>query len=255
MRRINVNTFKSYCEFIAGKNSSSGWLSPSDFNVTLPIIVNKMVRKYYGVPEQYQPASPQPAIAYEITQLVTDYIGQLKKDVILSVDSTGVAPLPADYLHKSQVSATYFVTEEAEKAETKCCDTAQVSKPALKKVYGNMVPVTVLTDQEIAAWASSSLRVPDKEYPVCTFKGGNIEFMPRTIRTALLTYLRYPQTPVWNYTIVNNYPVYNPTGSVDIELPEICADELMATLLVRLGMVIREGGLIEFSRYVKESGM
>lgn len=250
MRQIGINSFKSYLEFIASKNVSGNFLSPSEFNNALPIVVAKFVRKYIGVPEQY----PQPQVAYEQTSLVTDYIGHLKKEKILSIASDGTAVRPQDFMHQSTVFAANITIKEADQSEFKCCDTSQAAAKPLQKMLATMVPVTVLSDNEMASWQQSTLRTPTKEEPVCTFKGDTIQFLPRNLRSAYLSYIRYPVTPIWNYT-GTSYPIYNPTGSVDIELPESCADELMSMMLIRLGMVIREEGMIKFGQYIKDSGL
>jgi hypothetical protein len=229
---------------------SGGFISPSNFNLSLQIVLHKFIRKYIGIPEQY----PQPQVAYEQTSLVTDYIGHLKKEKILSIADNGLAVKPSDFMHQSSVYASMITVAEADTDSLKCCDTAQVKRSTMQKMEQKMVPVTVLSDNETAAWQTNSLRKPTKEDPTCEFRGDVIQFYPRNLRSAYLSYIRYPLTPVWNYT-GTTYPVFNPTGSVDIELPESCADELMSMMLQRLGMVIREEGMINFGRYLKESGL
>lgn len=278
MTPININTFYQYVNWLAAKNISGGNITPNIFNIATPICVNQIVRKYYGVPEQYQPGMPMPAVAYEITQLVTDYMSQLKNEVILSVDSFGRATKPADYLHKSSLSVSWVevlpvtgvdTAEEGEccRCRNSCnscsCDEGPTLQTTKKKLYKSAldvqwVPVTVVSDQERWAYLQSSLRKPTKEYPICTFLGSDIiQFYPENIVTAYLVYLRYPVKPVWAFTLdpFDSFPVYDPVNSVDIELPEICIDELAVTLLNRVGISIREGGLSQWANFVKSSGM
>lgn len=277
MRPININTFYQYVNWLAAKNISGGNVPPDIFNIAVPISVNQMVRKYFGVPEQYQPGMPMPQVAYEITQLVTDYLSQLKTEVILPVNNSGQAVKPSDYLHKSSVSVTWVEVLPLTGADTavegeccgcrkshSCCEcdstpTLQTTKKKKAQHYLDIswIPVTVVTDNERWAYLQSSLRKPTKEYPICTFIGNDIiQFYPLDITSAYLVYLRYPIAPVWAYIPdPDGYPIYDPANSVDIELPEICIDELAVTLLNRVGISIREPGLTDWANFNKRTGL
>lgn len=277
MQTINIDTFYQYTNWLAAKNISGGNVTPDMFNIAVPICVNQMVRKYFGIPEQYQPGMPMPAVAYEITQLVTDYLSHLKVEVILPVDNSGQALKPSDYLHKSSVSVSWVEVLPLTGADTaiegdccgcrknrSCCEcdntpTLQTTKKKKAQHYldVNWVPVTVVTDNERWAYLQSSLRKPSKEYPICTFIGNDIiQFYPQDIANAYLVYLRYPTPPVWAYTLdPTGYPLYDPANSVDIDLPQICVDELAVTFLNRIGISIREPGLTDWANFNKRTGL
>lgn len=277
MRTINIDTFYQYVNWLAAKNISGGNIPPDIFNIAVPVCVNQMVRKYFGVPEQYQPGMPMPQVSYEITQLVTDYLSQLKVETVINVNNSGQATKPADYLHKSSVSASWVevlpLTGEDTALESECCGcrkshnccecdntpTLQTTKRKKQKHYLDVqwVPVTVVTDNERWAYLQSSLRKPTKEYPICTFLGNDIiQFYPQDIKSVWFVYLRYPQTAKWAYTLApDGFPLYNAAQSVNIELPEICADEMAVTLLNRVGISIREPGLTDWSNFVKKTGV
>lgn len=277
MRTININTFYQYVNWLSAKNISGGNIPPDIFNIAVPICVNQMVRKYYGVPEQYQPGMPMPKVSYEITQLVTDYMSQLKSEAILTIDKTGRVNRPADYLHKSSLSVSWVevlpTTVEDQAKEGECCGckktkdcctcdntpTLQTTKAKKAKSILDVqwVPVTVVSDNERWAYLQSSLRRPTKEYPICTFLGNDIiQFYPENVRSAHLTYIRYPAKPEWAYTLdPDGYPLFDAVNSVDIEFPEICADEIAVTLLNRVGISIREPGLTDWANFNKQTGL
>jgi hypothetical protein len=268
MQAINIDKFYQYTNWLAAKNITGGYIPPNTFNLVMPICVNQMVRKYYGVPELYQPGAPMPPIGYEITQLVTDYLSQLKSQVILNIDAQGTASKPANYLHKSSISASWVevlpITEGDEAEDGDCCPcddipTLQTTKKKKAQHYLDVqwVPVTVVTDAERWAYLQSSLRKPTKEYPICTFLNNDtIQFYPQNMKSVWFTYLRYPTAPFWAYTIApDGYPTYNPAGSIDIELPEMCMDELAATLLNRIGISVREQGLSNWAMATKNAGV
>lgn len=260
MKQIGIHTLKNYVEYLGAKDISGGFIPPARWNEMVPILVNKMVAKYYGLPEQYQVGMPQPAITYESTQAVIDYLSQLKAEKVYQVANTGRVTLPSDYLHKSSAVVTIYKNtpvNEDDAPTADCCynETVQVRKQGKVKYIQKWYPVTFVSEQERWTWLASSLRKPTQEFPIAVFVGSDeLQFYPTDIKQAILIYIRYPKTPVWAYTINQGIPVYNPAGSQDIELPEILADEMAVTILERLGIVIREPGLVDWSRYVKNSG-
>lgn len=256
---ISINTLKNYVQFITAKDASGNFIPPDDWNVTVPILVNKIVRKYIGLPEQYQPGNPQPAITMDITDVASEYIEPLRVEVPLSVPANGRVPRPADFLKKSSALVSSMTKEQLDSygLDYECCNSGTMTpgtKGKLARYIQSWRPVTFITDQERSTWENSSYRKPSLEFPVACFLGNEIEFRPFTINSVWLVYLRYPKKPVWNYTITSGVPIYDPTGSQDIELPEMCIDELAVTIIERMGMVIREPGLIDWARYVKNSG-
>lgn len=262
MQNIGINTLYNYVAYLAAKDISGGFIPPDRWNEMVPILVDKMVRKYYGTPEEYQAGMPMPRIAYEITQLVTDYISQLKVETIINVPSSGKVTKPTDYLHKSSLAVSSFAIpdeqDEPDEVTADCCGNETVQnkkKKSQRTIPTRWVPVTVVSENERWSWISSSLRTPTMENPIAVFLGNDeIQFYPQDIRSVYLTYIRYPKRPVWNYNIVGGIAVYNPVGSQDIELPMICADEMAVTILDRVGITIREPGLIDYSRYIKTTG-
>lgn len=260
MQKININILKNYVEYLASKDVSGGYIPPDRWNEMVPILVNKIVRKYYGLPEEYIPGMPMPKITFESTQLVIDYISQLKEEAVIEVPSNGKITKPADYLHKSSAVVTTMKKNEIEEQgitadNCLCSQTTQTKKNKPATYTTQWGPVTFVPDEERWMWLKSSLRKPTIENPIGCFLGNDeVIFYPNEIKSVIFVYVRYPAKPVWNYTGVDGVPIYDPVGSVDVELPEICADELAVTILERLGIAIREPALVDWSRYVKNSG-
>lgn len=259
MRVININTLKNYIEFLSAKDEAGGYLPPDRFNEAAAILTNKVAKKYYGLPEEYRPANPQPSISLDITQAIIDYVANLRVQQAFNVPPSGRITRPVDYLHASSGVATSLQEIKPGDDPTKyeCCHGDMVTT----KVNGQVVykkkwkPVTFITDKEQWMWLDSPLREPTKDLPAAVILGNDeIQIYPTDIKTFLLVYIRYPKTPKWNYTIQGGIPVYEPIGSENIELPEVLADEMAVTIMERLGISIREQQLIDFSRYTKNSG-
>lgn len=258
---ISINEVKQYTEFLAKKWQSGAVMTPDQFNLVMPNVVRSIVRKYYGVPEQYQVNNPSPPIAMDNTQLVVDYLSAIKKTVTLPVDSQGLATVPDDYIHKSTARYLMLVTEKnvvtAPETDDDCdCeeDTIQGPTPAKYINTTNYRPIRFLTDDQFDAEKQSSIRKPSKKYPIARVKGLKIEVAPIDLDKIELSYVRYPAKPKWNYTTAGGFATYNPVGSQDIEMPEICAEEIVYMCLNRLGISIREPMLIQWAERNRQMG-
>lgn len=260
---INVNEVKQYAEFLARKNQSGGAFTPVQFNLALPFVVRDLVRKYYGVPEQYAPAMPQPAVSYDITQLVKDYMSSLKKTVTLPINTTGYATTPPDYLHKTSCRYRVSTTKKVNKlllpmGEDDCCDddTVQMGKDEIRnyETSDRWCPVQFLPDTQFDWFAASVTRQPTKNYPIARMEQGEIRFLPTDLKSVEFTYIRYPVRPVWGYTTAGGFDTYDPNTSTNIELPEMCGTEIVLMLLNKIGISIREPGLINYADRQRQAG-
>jgi len=258
---ININEVKEYVEFLARKYQSGGSFTPKQFNLVVPNVVRDIVRKYYGVPEEYQVGNPQPHIAYEITSLVKDYLSAIKPVVTLNVVN-GFADKPDDYIHISAARVTSYVNQKVDKYATMvddtCCgEDGTVQAPKQPKIISvaKKYPIVFLTDTQFDAALNSVSRKPTIEHPIARLEAGKIEIAPTSINQFELSYIRYPKAPFWNGTNNGNgTTTYNPTGSQDIELPNICATEVVLACLQKLGIAIRETQLINWADKTRQMG-
>lgn len=264
---INVNEVKQYIEFLSRKSQSGGVFTPNEFNLVLPKVVFDIVRKYYGVPEEYQFGNPEPRIAADNTQLVRDYLSQLKPVVMLPVNN-GFVNLPSDYIHKSSARVRDLFnhgTDEEQLLKEECDCTGDcscrndVGTPTLPKkptpiVVERYYPIAFMSDEQFN-WAMNSIkRYPTKEYPIARMQPNQIEIAPRDISTIELSYYRYPVKPVWGYTLQLATATYNPATSTNIELPDICGTEVVLAMLNKLGISIREQQVINWSERTRQQG-
>lgn len=258
---ININEVKEYVEFLARKYQSGGSFTPNQFNLVVPNVVRDIVRKYYGVPEEYQVGNPQPHIAYEITNLVKDYLSAIKPVVSIAVVN-GYAAKPDDYIHVSSARVTSYTNQKIDKYATQveddCCGdegTVQsVRQPNIISIE-TINPIVFLTDTQFNAALSSISRKPTVQYPIARLEAGKFEIAPKSINTIELSYIRYPKKAFWNsINNGNGTSSYTPIGSQDIELPEICATEVTLACLQKLGIAIREMQLVNWADKTRQIG-
>lgn len=176
----------------------------------------------FGNPHEYQPGRPIPPIAYEVTQKISDDLKPFKKKVSLPVSSDGKAFLPNDYVHVDTIIYSYSKNGQSKTKRVK-----------------------ILSNNKYYYRLESDLVSPSKAYPICSLQSDHIEFAPSNLRNVEFSYLRQPGSPKWDYTLVNNREVYNPSGSVDFEFEDIVHNEICMKILSYIGVHLREPDLIQ----------
>ena len=101
-----------------------------------------------------------------------------------------------------------------------------------------------ITKDESTAYISP-LTSPTKFRPVYYFDSNFIFFMPQGEIT-LFHYIRKPVKPQWTYVVVNEKPLYNPSGNaVDFELHASEQKNLVNRILKLAGISIEDAGLVQ----------
>lgn len=273
---ININDVYELSNDLANKYQTGAQFTAPQFNRYIKVAVYDIARKYYGRPEQYQPGMPKAIISYEDTQLISDYLDNLKLLVILPVTRSGEAAIPADYLHYDAldyVSLQNFDEDPEDNDQQPCnckkrnCSCAKGSQSIsfiyragkIKKLFSTVTvhaPVTIVKSHQFASYLKDAIRFPTLEYPIAKFIGNKkLQFAPTSIGQVQFNYIRYPKKPFWNSTPLNGDNVYNPTGSQDIELPEILTKEVVMGVLDCIGINTREMALTDISKQFKATGV
>lgn len=245
---IDVNSLKEFIEYICNFEQSGRRMSKDEYNNNLLSAQLDIINERYGNPKEYQVGMPLPRQVYEATQKLTDDLKNLKEKINISVDSEGKAILPGDYFHISAIRHKYIKNRD--------CGQSPLTKE---------VNVKILPESQIAARLSSSIKVPTKEYPIADFYGKHILCYPNVslngedLKEIIFVYLRYPITPFWSSEIIPEGEVkngitgdgltetYDPTTSVQIELPFSMRNEIAAKILRYIGINLREPQLEQYA--------
>lgn len=101
-----------------------------------------------------------------------------------------------------------------------------------------------ITKDESTAYVSP-LTSPTKFRPVYFFDSKFILFVPQG-EVAVFHYIRKPVKPQWTYVVVNEKPLYNPSGNaVDFELHPSEQKNLVNRILKLAGISIEDAGLVQ----------
>lgn len=260
---INIDAFKRSFDDIANPAQTGDSFRPDQFNRELAVTLISVIRRHLGLPEDYKPGVPQPQIAYEQSQMISNELLDLRTPVVLTIDKDGIAKLPSDYFYISSLisEVPQYDTKKRISSFDACCNTEQGSKSeSEQKTSLRHRPVTLLSDAEFNMALGSSLRKPTSLQPIARLYGkdsDNYLIQFAEAQFVKMIYVRKPKTPFWNYTQNQQTltETYNPIGSQDIELPDSMFDTLRFAMLKRLGVPEREMELYKYGQDLQNKGM
>lgn len=220
---MTVNEILNFVNYIANKEQSGQTFTPQNFNLTLPRAQLDYITNSLQISPEKRDGRP--------ILLVPNNLRVFKKTATLTL-TNGLATVPDDYMYTTALGLLVTLTDN-------CGEPVQAE-----------YPVEVVDDDEWTFRTSAALRKPTRRYPICKFHDTQIEFKPTG--TYNLYYLRYPVTPVFGYTITNGVAVYNPSTSVQLELPDITHEEVCNILLRYIGINLSAEQLQQYAERSKQ---
>lgn len=194
-------------KYRANKSGFNGNISPDDFNLLFPRAEIRYFNQEYA--------------QYYKTQRISDTLSKFMSDPTpITIASNGRSTTPTDLFHVDSITVIYNSVQ---------------------------YPVMRVEKDRIANRLSSVIEPPTTQFPIYTEYNGFMQFYPVNLATASLVYLKAPTTVIWNYTITNGRPIYNPTGSVNPDWSDTDIDAIIYFMLQDLGINMRDGDLSNFA--------
>jgi hypothetical protein len=166
---MNLGKLFDFLNFVSTKENSGGTYTPDLFNLNLPIVIQDIWNDEYKKWQTDQTST-------DVMSFYETFMGGDNSP--LTVDSSGYAKYPADYVHYTSMVYKY---EKSTGTEYKTVD--------------------VLNTQAFDARKDSWLQKADKDNPIATFSKDFIEFLPKDLQFIEFKYLNKPETPVYDYYI------------------------------------------------------
>lgn len=231
---MNIGDLYTWFNILA-KKQLSGAIKPDDFNIALNAVNIDFFALKIGLPDEYQPGLPLPRQAYEVTTRITDDIKHLRKKVPVAKDATTQLFLqPSDYGAFSSLRYPFVKNQNG-----------------MAVAYDRNIDM--LTDEEYNYAVGAALSKPSLKKPKACYLNGGWEVKPDTIQLITLTYLRFPNTPVRAYTVVNDEDIYSPgpapgfpNGSTQLDWPVTCHNDFIIRLGKYFGLYLREDEMVRF---------
>lgn len=116
-------------------------------------------------------------------------------------------------------------------------------------------PIQELQSDEYPAVKKSSIIAPTEDYPVVVHRGPYGFIDPYSIGTFGMSYVKAPQDPYWNFTVVNNQEEYTQIGSVDFQVnPYTNAHyEICLLILQKVGVNLDMDKLLGYSAQMEQT--
>jgi hypothetical protein len=230
---MNVNDMYRICQFAINK-AQNGYLTPSEFN----LIINQAQVSYQdyllGEFQQYQYGRPQARITYSQNENIRQRLTPLITEATLTINGTsGEASYPNDYVQVDSIITSDF-----------------------KRVrYAQQDSLYSYYNSEIDPIATN---------PIYLIESGKFQFYPKTLGTAILTYIKDAPEIVWAYTTVSGRPVYAPTqtgvgvtpttGTVQPVWDNVDLLEIITRALKLIGLNLQDGMVEQYANQITQTG-
>lgn len=239
---ININDFKIFIDTIANK-SGRGTITPSQFNS----IVKQSVMAWYNTRMEKIDSNGVPMVMSGYNQKYIEDFMEIKETVeLLSTLGEVLIPDGTTYDLQGNLAPEFWAFES-------------LGFRYFRTHNGNKIveerPIEIAKENEWYKKTSSLISPPTMKYPIAKFTKDKIILRPKSLTGVILTYVRYPNTPKWSYSIVNSRPLYDSASSTDIEAPKEAFNQIAMIALGFIGIHLREQDLFQMSNINEQKGL
>lgn len=221
---MNVNDVYRICQYAVNK-AQNGYLTPAEFNLTINQAQISYQDYLLGEFQQYQYGRPQARINYSQNENTRQRLTPLIAEATLTINSgTGVAPAPADFL---QVDAMW-------------------KSDGLHRIR-------FVSQDKLYSYYNSQID-PIADNPIYLLENNQFQFYPKTLGTAVLSYVKSAPAIVWAFTTVSGRPVYNSGASVQPVWAEIDILEIITRALKLIGLNLQDGAVMQYANQINQTG-
>ena len=219
---MNVNDMYRICQFAVNK-AQNGYLTPSEFNLTINQAQVSYQDYLLGEFQQYQYGRPQARINYSQNENIRQRLSPLITSATLTINGSGEATYPADYVQADTIITTAFNRVRF------------VQQDSLYSYYNSEID-------------------PIATNPIYLLEPTGFQFYPVTLGSAILTYVKDAPEIVWGYTTVSGRPVYSSGTSVQPVWDNVDLLEIIARALKLIGLNLQDGQVQQYANQVTQQG-
>jgi hypothetical protein len=229
---MNVNDMYRICQFAVNK-AQNGYLTPSEFNLTINQAQVSYQDYLLGEFQQYQYGRPQARINYSQNENIRQRLSPLITSATLTINGSGESAYPADYVQADTIITTAFKRVRF------------VQQDSLYSYYNSEID-------------------PIATNPIYLLEPTGFQFYPVTLGSAILTYVKDAPEIVWAYTTVSGRPVYAATqtgvgvtpttGTVQPVWDNVDLLEIIARALKLIGLNLQDGQVQQYANQVTQTG-
>ena len=215
---ISIDTVYQKVLALANKEQR-GYITPQEYNLFANHAQMEILEQYFYDINQLGRAPGNSTEYSDMLSILQEKLSELEVRVVNATVTGGV------YNHKVQLPTLYKLGTVVNNANGK----------EIEQVNNN----------EWYLMRLSPLTKPTISRPVYVNRSNGIHLYPNTINAIDISYTRRPNTVNWSYVVINNKPLYTPTGSVHFELHPSEETELVYRILGLAGIAIEKPQLTQ----------
>jgi len=202
----------------------NGNIAPSQFNAAAPVAQMSVINKILGNEQEYTPGHPVARYGIGLTQKIMEDLGQLISTPQSLSFSSGIATYPTSSLYLyTMVDAQGYIIKPVQHDEAVILNQSVIKPPIVNKAIYYVL-------------------------------GTSIYILPSSITTANVSYVKIPTDPYWNYTITNNSPVYNSSGSQDFSVGPMLQLRVILVMAQMFGLNLNLADVVQVSQALEHQG-
>lgn len=219
----DVNDWYELMAYIINKNQQ-GYLPPAKFN----LVINQGQYSYQsfllGSFQSYMNGRPVARVELGNNAVVRQRLAPTIKKLTLTIDATGNADYPANFLQSDSMHNT-----------------------AMKRVR--------LVQQDSLDANYNSVIDPIATNPIYLIEDTRFQFYPLTLGSAKLSFVKKAPLIVWGYTPdANGRPIYNVGTSVQPVWDSVAKFEIISRALKLVGINLQSSAVIQLSNQIQTQG-
>ena len=171
----------------------------------------------------------------DLPRNIKEKIDILSKEATLSI-SNGSSTLPVDLYRIINITSgsRTINLQEVKKSELSYINASKLTKPSL--------------DYPVYYLESLSANTSNQETAATSTIDTNIKFLPTTLTSAQIDYVKIPQQPKWSFTrTTNNAYEFQPGNAYDFELHKSEQVNLVIKILAHAGVIVKDPTLIQMA--------
>jgi hypothetical protein len=171
----------------------------------------------------------------DLPRNIKEKIDILSKEATLSI-SNGSSTLPVDLYRIINITSgsRTINLQEVKKSELSYINASKLTKPSL--------------DYPVYYLESLSANTSNQETAATSTIDTNIKFLPTTLTSAQIDYVKIPQQPKWSFTrTTNNAYEFQPGNAYDFELHKSEQVNLVIKILAHAGVIVKDPTLIQIA--------
>lgn len=171
----------SFLNYIRRKDPIGGSISIPEYNQVAQVSAYKYFKRIFGLPEQYQKGYRDPVFGYGLNDISEEKIRPLKVLPVSLTLAGGLVNYPADYFRKAVCYCVF-------------------TQPNPPGGYRN-VNIPFVNDSKFNERRTTVLDPPSVSDPVGNLHATQLRFLPITLPTVFLEYIKFPVIPIMGYVI------------------------------------------------------